>query len=102
MERFLVTENFLQNEIVVILHPVEMAAVLQVHTIMHISIGLNSLQLTTNTHELGEQKWVMFFIVQVVDKLYAVCIEIQKDGRKIFDKDFIKNIFDETEKYIPE
>ena len=37
-----------------------------------------------------------------MDTLYDVCIEIQKDGRKMIDKDFIINIFDDIGKDIPE
>ena len=36
----------------------------------------------------------MFYMGQLVDTLYDVCIEIQKDGIKILDKYFIMNIFD--------
>ena len=44
----------------------------------------------------------MFYMGQVVDTLYDVCIEIQKDGIKILDKYFIMNIFDDVGKDTPE
>ena len=44
----------------------------------------------------------MLFMGQVVDTLYDVCIEIQKDGSKMLDKYFSMNIFDNTRKDIPE
>ena len=40
MEHFCVTENILQNNLFVIVQSVEITAVILVHAIMHISIGL--------------------------------------------------------------
>ena len=44
----------------------------------------------------------MFLMGVVVDTLYDVCIEIQKDGGKMLEKDFIMIIFDNIGKVIPE
>ena len=79
-----------------------MTAVLQVHAIMHISIGIPIIWLTTKTHELGECSWGIFFMGIVVDTLYDVCIEIHNDSSRILDEDFIINIFDDIGKDIPE
>ena len=59
-----------------------MTAVLRVHAIMHIDIGLTIIWLTAKTHGLGEYNWGMFLMGQVVDTLYDVCIETQKEGRR--------------------
>ena len=56
---------------------------------MNIYIGLNIQWLTAKAHELGEYNWGMLYMGQVVDKLYDVCIEINKDVRKMLNKYFI-------------
>ena len=74
LERLCVTENLLQNNLFVILHPEEMTALPQVYSIVHIDIGLPIICLTSNTHEPVEYNCGVVLMVQVVRKLYDVCI----------------------------
>ena len=58
-----VTDNILQDNLSVILPPVEMTAVPQVHEIMHIDIGLTIQCFTAKTHELWEYIYAVLFMV---------------------------------------
>ena len=44
----------------------------------------------------------MFLMGRVVDTIYDICIEIEKDGIKMLEKYFIINTFDNIGKEIPE
>ena len=79
-----------------------MTAVLRVHEIIHVAIGLPIRWLIAKTYDLGEYNWGMLLTRRVVDTLYYVYIEIYKDGRNIIGEDFIMNIIDDIGKDIPE
>ena len=57
--------------------------------ILHISICMPFYWLAGKTHTLADHNWSMRKVYITIDRLHDALVEIEKDGKKILDEDFM-------------
>ena len=94
--------NILQENLFIVLSSLEMIAVSRFFSILHVSIVIPCRWLAGNSHKLAHRKWGARSMGRVVDILHTTCGHLLDDMKKIHDKTFMMNLFDDIAEEIPE
>jgi len=94
--------NILQENLFIVLSSLEMIAVSRLFSILHVSIVIPFRWLAGNTHKLAQHKWGARSMGRAVDILHTACGQLLDDIKKIHDKKFVMNLFDDMANEIPE
>ena len=95
-----VRDNLLQTSLFITLCSVEMVALLQVLSILHIAVYMPVRGLAGNTENLVEYDFGAVSMGRTIDMLEDAFTKISSDGSLILDKDFMMNdIVDEVEPF---
>jgi len=86
-------ENILQYNLFLTLRCNEMTAQLRVAAILHVAIVIPMRWLAGKTHELAKYNWGERSMSRVLDLVYDVFVELEADGSKGVDADYMLNIF---------
>jgi hypothetical protein len=75
----------------------EMVALCRIMAILHFKICMPMRWLAGNTHHLGQigYDWSARSMGKAIDALHDAMVEIEKDGSKLLDEDFMDSIFSE-------
>ena len=95
------SDNILQENLFIILTCGEMIALARVCAIIHLSICIPTRWLPGNTHKLDKYDWSVRVMGKIVDILDVVLEEIEKDGSKIMDEQFMMGLFDKIKLTLP-
>ena len=85
--------NILQENIFIILASVEMTALSRLFSILHYAINVTMCWLADKTHILAKHEWSAKKMATAIDWLHDALVEIEKDGKKILDEEFMLSIF---------
>ena len=86
--------NILQENLFIILSSVEMTALSCLYAIIHYSINMPMRWLAGKTHALAEYDWSVTKMATAVDRLHDALVQIEQDGKKIADEDYMLSIFE--------
>ena len=85
--------NILQENLFIILSSVEMIALSRLFAILHFSINVPMRWLAGKTHTLADHDWSMKKMGTAIDRLHDALVELEEDGTKIVNEEFMMNIF---------
>ena len=91
-----VSNKLLQTSLYITLRSVEMVALLQVYSILHIAVCMPVRWLGGNMENLAAYDFGAVFMGCTVDMLEDAFTKISSDGLLILDKDFMMNIFSDV------
>jgi hypothetical protein len=94
-------ENILQTNMLIILQATEMIAQLHIVSIIFMAIFV-PVWLAGKTHKLAHHNWSERSMGRVVGLMYNAFVQVECDGEKMLDKDFIMNIFSPLYAELPE
>ena len=88
-------DNILQENIFIVLTLVEMVALSRVISIIHFNIALPMLLLDGSTHNMYTcgYDWSARSMGKAIDALYDGMVEIEQNGKKFLDEDFMNQLF---------
>ena len=88
-------DNILQENLFIVLTSMEMIALCRVMAVFHFTICMPMRWLAGNTHHLGQTgyNWSSLSMGRAIDALHDAAVEIEKDGSKFLDEDFMNDIF---------
>ena len=88
-------DNILQENLFIVLTSMEMIALCRVMAILHFKICMPMRWLAGNTHHIGAlgYDWSSRSMGKAIDALHDALVEIEKDGSKFLDEDFMNEIF---------
>ena len=88
------SDNILQHNLFITLSCVEVIDELRVASIFFIAFIFPMRWLDGNTHELDHWDWGERYMPRALDLMHNTFIEIQANGDKFLDEDFIMKIFE--------
>lgn len=88
-------DNILQENLFIVLTSMEMIALCRVMAILHFKICMPMRWLAGNTHSIGQTgfNWSARSMGKAIDALHDAMTEIEQDGSKFLDEDFMNDIF---------
>ena len=88
-------DNILQENLFIILTSMEMIALCRVMAILHFKICMPMRWLAGNTHSIGQAgyDWSARSMGKAIDALEEAMMQIEEDGCKFLDEDFMNEIF---------
>ena len=86
-------DNILQENLFIILSSVEMTALSRLLSILHFSINVPMRWLAGKTVTLSDHNWSMRKMSTAIDRLHDALVEIEMDGEKILDEEYMMSIF---------
>ena len=95
-------ENILQTNMFIILQATKMIAQLRIASIVFMALVIPMCWLAGKTHELAHRNWLERSMGRAVDLMYNAFVQVESDGEKMLDEDFIMNIFSLLYAEIPE
>jgi hypothetical protein len=95
-------ENILQTNMFIILQATKMIAQLRIASIVFMAVVIPMCWLAGKNHELAHRNWLERSMGRAVDLMYNAFVQVESDGEKMLDKDFIMNIFSPLYAEIPE
>ena len=95
-------ENILQTNMFIILRSTEMIAQLRIASIVFMAVVVPMRWLAGKTHELAHCNWSERSMGRAVDLMYNAFVQVESDGEKMLDEDFIMNIFSPLYAELPE
>ena len=95
-------ENILQTNMFIILQATKMIAQLRIASIVFMAVVVPMRWLAGKTHELAHRNWSKRSMGRAVDLMYNAFVQVESDGEKMLDEDFIMNIFSPLYAEIPE
>ena len=95
-------ENILQTNMFIILRSTEMIAQLRIASIVFMAVVVPMRWLAGKTHELANRNWSERLMGRALDLMYNAFVQVESDGEKMIDEDFIMNIFSPLYEELPE
>mmetsp|Transcript_32085 Transcript_32085/g.59266 ORF Transcript_32085/g.59266 Transcript_32085/m.59266 type:complete len:477 (+) Transcript_32085:100-1530(+) len=86
-------DNILHENLWMCLTSVELTAQARLLSIIHYAINLPMRWLSGNTHHLASYDWSVLSMSRAIDCVKRALIQIEEDGSKLLDEDFMMNIF---------
>ena len=88
-------DNILQENLHIVLTSMEMIALCRVFAILHFCVCMPMRWLAGNTHNLGAMgyDWSTRSMGKAIDALHDAMVEIEEDGSKFLDEEFMNDIF---------
>ena len=88
-------DNILQENLYIVLTSMEMISLCRVMAILHYKVCMPMRWLAGNTHTIGSvgYDWSARSMGKAIDALDEAMAEVEKDGSKFLDEDFMNNIF---------
>ena len=93
-------DNILQKVLFMMLQPFEIIMLLQVLSIFHISVCLQTHWLSGNVEDLAECDFGVLDMGDVIDTLNGAMEEVARDGKLMLNEDFVMNISSKFQKKI--
>ena len=96
------SDNILQHNLFITLSCVEVISELHVASIFFVAFIVTMRWLAGKTHKLSHRDWGEMSTPRALDLMYNIFIEIQSNGNKFLDEDFIMKIFEPLYTKLPE
>jgi len=95
-------ENILQTNMFIILRATEMIAQLRIASIICMAMVIPMRWLAGKTFELARRNWSKRSMGRAVDLMYNAFVQVESDGEKMLDEDFIMNVLSPLYADLPE
>ena len=86
-------ENLLETSLFMILGYMEVTATLRIASIFYLAIIMPMRWLSGKSHELAANGWGERSMGKALDLLHDAMLQIQANGLKMLDEDFVMNMF---------